>query len=136
MRSSSPALAWLVVLAACGSPPPPAAPADMPLPPTRDEQMGRHADPGDEQVHVYSVEPKTGPATGGNVVVIRGANFRFAQTAHVLFNKSEGQVTRMIDDEIAVIAPPGTAGQEVQVTVILDPGQNQIPLPGAYVYAP
>ena len=129
-----------LVVACSSSAPKPAGPDEpMPLPPTRDEQQGavdpeKAAPPGDESLHVYGMEPRKGPATGGTAIRIRGANFQTAESVKVMFNKVEGVVTRMIDDEIVVQAPPGIAGQTVDIVLVFQPGEARLPLPEGYTY--
>jgi len=133
------ALGWIVVIvgaslgAACGaSPPPPAEP--MPLPPIGDEARREAAPAGDDHMRVFDLDPRSGPARGGNAVRIRGANFRNATGVKVTFNQAEAPVLRMADDEVDVQAPGGSPGELVDVTLVFQPGDNDLHLPGAYTY--
>jgi hypothetical protein len=142
-RLFAPLLGLGVVVACSSSAPVPATPDEpIPLPPTRAEQAEREGDAvtdrtapaGDESLHVFGMTPKSGPATGGTAIKIRGANFQTAESVKVMFNKAEGTVTRMIDDEIVVQAPPGIAGQSVDIVLIFEPGAARLPLPEGYTY--
>jgi hypothetical protein len=124
-----------------GTTPPPTPPGEMPLPPTsaelkaeEAEKTGKHATVADDEIHVFSMTPTKGPATGGTAITIRGANFQKAETVRVAFGKAQGEVSRVIDDEIVVQAPPGTSGQEVKVSVVFDPGANTIEIPETFTY--
>jgi hypothetical protein len=123
----------LFVIAACSSKPytPPSEP--MPLPPTGEEARESSAQPTDDSVKVIKVEPDKGPADRPTAVRILGANFRLGGGVQVRFGKAAAEVLRTSDDEIAVQAPTGTAGDVVDVTVVFAQAGEMV-LRGAYTY--
>jgi hypothetical protein len=132
--------AWLSAIvcaaAACGPKAAPLPPADMPLPPSRDEVEGEQAPAqapaGDGNLHVLGLTPASGTEAGGEAIRIRGANFRVAKTVTVKFGQAFADVLRITDDEIDVQAPPGSG--VVDVVVLFDPG-GELKLAAAYTYA-
>lgn len=117
----------------CSSKPPPPPSEPMPLPPTGEEARQSGAGPTDNDVKVIKVDPDTGPADRPTAVRILGANFRLAGGVKVKFGKNAAEVLRTADDEIAVQAPTGTAGDVVDVTVVFDQAGEMV-LRGAYTY--
>ena len=69
---------------------------------------------------ISSLTAFTGPAAGGNVVAIIGNSFTVGST--VTFDGMPAGVTTMTGNVIAVIVPPGTAGQTVSVVVMTPSG--------------
>jgi hypothetical protein len=123
----------LLVIAACSSKPPPAPSEPMPLPPTGEEARLAANEPTDDSVRVLKVDPEKGPADQPAAVRISGTNFRLGGRVQVKFGKNAAEVLRTSDDEIAVQAPTGTAGDVVDVTVIFENGGEMV-LRGAYTY--
>jgi streptogramin lyase len=71
---------------------------------------------GSQRPTVVKVEPDAGSAEGGTEVTITGTNLASAKS--VSFGSTEALVfTPVSADTIAAIAPPGTAGKTVNVTV-------------------
>lgn len=84
----------------------------------------------DVSLAVTEVLPSTGPATGGNLAVIKGQGFEGG--AIVRFGAAQATgVTVQTSTLITATAPPGTG--KVAVTVEL-PGGADATLPGAYTY--
>jgi hypothetical protein len=74
---------------------------------------------------VTSVSAKSGPASGGTKVVITGQNL--ADVVAVKFGKRTAQATNPqeiltngSDSQIDAVAPPGTAGSKVDITVVTE----------------
>jgi hypothetical protein len=127
----------IVCATACGPKPAPPPPADMPLPPSREEMeedgtVGTEAPAGDQNLRVVGLTPASGSLAGGEAIRIRGSNFRIAKNVTVKFGTQFADVLRITDDEIDVQAPPGNG--IVDVVVLFDPG-GELKLPAAYTYA-
>ncbi|HWG99354.1 MAG TPA: S8 family serine peptidase, partial [Pilimelia sp.] len=86
-----------------GTPPPAAPPLPQPAPVTQDG------------ITISSVLPNTGPETGGTLVMILGANF--PQSPVVSFGGVPAYVASRGQVSLTVVAPAGTAGAVVDVTV-------------------
>jgi len=77
--------------------------------------------PGDPKIEAIS--QASGPAHGGNTVVITGANLgcvvavAFGQVATFTASNAQALLSCGTTDEVVVIAPPGTAGKTVPVKI-------------------
>lgn len=76
---------------------------------------------------VTSVDPGTGPSTGGTLVIVTGTNLTGAQS--VRFGAAEATAVQVLSDtQVSCVSPPGTAGSLVAVTVAT-PGGTTVPKP-------
>jgi hypothetical protein len=69
-----------------------------------------------------TITPGTGPATGGNTVTIRGTNLGYV--TGVFFGTTRVTVTQATTTFVEVIAPPGTPGNNVTVSVTSPAGRK------------
>jgi hypothetical protein len=77
---------------------------------------------------VASVTPNSGPAEGGNTVVIAGD--LFAGATAVMFGSAEATSFNVVSSsQIVAVAPPGIQGATVDVTVVC-PAGTSAPAPG------
>jgi formylglycine-generating enzyme required for sulfatase activity len=82
---------------------------------------------------ITGVTPNAGGAAGGNTVAISGANFYGAPT--VRFGKASApSVTVVSPTQLSVVAPPGTVGSTVPISVTTASGAAD--LPNAFAYIP
>jgi hypothetical protein len=89
----------------------------------------------DGKLKVTGLEPQSGDAMGGQIVVIKGQGFMKAtRTAKIYFGDQPGNVIRFrSDEELIVEAPGGTNDQTVDVLVVFEPG-GEITIPKAYTF--
>ena len=71
---------------------------------------------------ITSLEPASGPAAGGNTVVITGTHF--VDVTSVAFGATQVAFTVNSSTQITVTAPSGTLGSTVEVTVTTAAGSN------------
>jgi hypothetical protein len=91
---------------------------------------------GDQKLRVTGLEPRTGDATGGTRLAIKGNNFQKVQgrTARIYFGDERGTVLRFVDDETLLVeAPGGKPGEPVDVLVVFEPG-GEITIPRAFTF--
>lgn len=82
---------------------------------------------------VTLVNPAAGPAAGGNSVVITGTNF--VNVTKVLFgNRAATSYTVNSATQITAVAPYGTTGSTVDVTVTTTAGVSDVTLAAKYSY--
>ena len=85
---------------------------------------------------VTGFEPKTGLASGGDAVVIKGQGFKThgVPSVKIWFGEREGSNVRFRgDDTVVVDAPAGTAGEAVTITMVFD-DSGTIELPSKFTY--
>lgn len=89
----------------------------------------------DGKLRVTGLEPTTGDAMGGQIVVINGQSFmKTTRTAKVYFGDQPGNVIRFRNDgELIVEAPGGKPDLTVDVLVVFEPG-GEITIPKAYTF--
>ncbi|WP_406278364.1 IPT/TIG domain-containing protein [Nocardia sp. NBC_00881] len=83
---------------------------------------------------ITSLSPASGPASGGNSVVVSGTGFSGVGPLTVRFGGVATTFTIDSDNRITAIAPAGTGTVPVTVTALLDGTSN--PLPYTYVPVP
>jgi len=116
-------------LVACSQPAPTIAPSNVAAP-------TEAPPPATDVVAIASISPVRGDDQGGTYVVIRGSRFisEGPRRARVYFGSTLGAVIRFQSDrELIVQAPPGRAGDVVDVRVVFDPGGERV-LPKAFTY--
>ena len=86
-----------VVVATATEGPPPPPPCTSPL----------------EFAHITSIEPESGPTTGGTAVTIRGENF--VEVSGVTFGGTEAEHFEFPGGHLVAVAPPGTGSVHVEV---------------------
>lgn len=69
---------------------------------------------------VTSLSPKSGPITGGNIVIING--FNLTTTVSVIFGANSAVTTIINDGQISVVVPAGISPGEVPVIVTTNGG--------------
>ncbi|MFR9750902.1 IPT/TIG domain-containing protein [Nocardia sp. 004] len=74
-----------------------------------------------------SLDPSSGPTSGGNTVQILGSGFAGAGPLSVTFGATATTFTIISDTQINAIAPPGTGTVDVTVTALLDGPSNPLP---------
>lgn len=89
----------------------------------------------DGKLKVTGLDPRSGDAMGGQIVVISGQAFMNpTRTAKVYFGDQQGNVIRFRSDgEIIVEAPAGQAGTSVDVLVVFEPG-GEITIPKGFTF--
>ena len=89
----------------------------------------------DTKLKVTGVDPRTGDASGGTRLAVKGANFQKVQrSAKVYFGDEPGSVLRFIDDSTLLVeAPGGKPGETVDVLVVFEPG-GEITIPKAFTF--
>lgn len=89
----------------------------------------------DGKLKVTGLDPRSGDAMGGQIVVISGQAFmKTTRTAKVYFGDQQANVIRFRgDDELIVEAPAGKADATVDVLVVFEPG-GEITIPKAYTF--
>jgi hypothetical protein len=84
---------------------------------------------------ITTVSPSSGPATGGTLVTITGTNFSpYPDQSPVSFGAVQVYPETAAPTSLTVLAPPGTAGDSVQVEVGTPEGSA--PAPPEYAYTP
>jgi hypothetical protein len=82
---------------------------------------------------VSAVLPNSGPVAGGNTVTIHGQNLT-SPTKVMFGNKAATDIVSKTADAVTVVAPPGTAGSTVKVSLTNSAGTSSV-APGAqYTY--
>ncbi|MFR9749506.1 IPT/TIG domain-containing protein [Nocardia sp. 004] len=74
-----------------------------------------------------SLNPSSGPESGGNTVGIFGSGFAGAGPLSVMFGATATTFTIVSDTRINAIAPPGTGTVDVIVTALLHGASNPLP---------
>ncbi|MFR9750901.1 IPT/TIG domain-containing protein [Nocardia sp. 004] len=74
-----------------------------------------------------SLDPISGPTSGGNTVQITGSGFTGAGPLTVTFGTTATTFTIISDTQINAIAPPGTGTVDVTVTALLHGTSNPLP---------
>lgn len=89
----------------------------------------------DGKLKVTGLEPRTGDAMGGQIVLIRGQSFMTTtRTAKVYFGDQQGNVIRFrSDSELIVEAPGGKPDATVDVLVVFEPG-GEITIPKGFTF--
>ncbi|WP_201295279.1 MULTISPECIES: IPT/TIG domain-containing protein [Nocardia] len=83
---------------------------------------------------ITSLSPASGPASGGNSVLITGAGFSGVGPLTVYFGTAATTFTIESDTRIRAVAPPGAGTVHVTVSAMLNGTSN--PLPYTYVAVP
>src|SRR5205814_590106 len=73
--------------------------------------------------YVTSVEPASGPASGGTKVTVRGAGFTGA-TGVLFGSESADSFTVVSDDELVATSPPSPGPETVVVSVVFRDGST------------
>ena len=73
---------------------------------------------------VTEVQPTFGDPMGGKVVQITGAGFDTHSTVEVTFGAKAARAVVVAKDRIQLETPPGTSGEEVEVTVRFPDGRS------------
>jgi hypothetical protein len=89
----------------------------------------------DGKLKVTGLEPRSGDAMGGQIVLIRGQSFMTTtRTAKVYFGDQQGNVIRFrSDSELIVEAPGGKPDATVDVLVVFEPG-GEITIPKGFTF--
>jgi len=89
----------------------------------------------DGKLKVTGLEPRSGDAMGGQLVLIKGHGFqKVTRNAKVYFGGEPGNVIRFRgDSELLVEAPGGKPGEVVDVLVVFEPG-GELPIPKAFTF--
>ncbi len=89
----------------------------------------------DGKLKVNGLEPRTGDAMGGQIVLINGQNFmKTTRTVKVYFGDQIGNFIRFRSDtEMIVEAPGGKPETTVDVLVVFEPG-GEITIPKGFTF--
>jgi hypothetical protein len=96
---------------------------------------GSGAKPPSQTLRVTGIAPTSGSPDGGQPITIHGEGFMGeSRTITVFFGDSQAQVIDIPSDtEVKIEAPPGPAGQTVDVSITFDPG-GEIKLPAGFTF--
>ena len=88
-----------------------------------------------DKLRVTGLDPRTGDATGGTRLAVKGSNFKkTTRSVRIYFGDQQGTYLRTVDDEtIWVEAPGGKPGEPVDVLVVFEPG-GEITIPRAFTF--
>jgi hypothetical protein len=88
-----------------------------------------------DKLRVTELDPRTGDATGGTRLAVKGSNFKkTTRGVRIYFGDQQGTFLRVVDDEtILVEAPGGRAGEAVDVLIVFEPG-GEITIPRGFTY--
>jgi IPT/TIG domain len=97
--------------------------------------LGAGCGDSDTKLRVTELDPRTGDASGGTRLAVKGNNFQAQyRTARVYFGDQQGTVLRFVNDETLLVeAPGGKPGDAVDVLVVFEPG-GEITIPHAFTY--
>ena len=84
---------------------------------------------------IRRVDPGVGPAAGGNTVIVTGSHLAAVSAVH-FGGLAASALTVASDNSLSVIAPPGTPGAVVNVTVTSPAGTSVIGIVDRYTYVP
>ncbi len=118
--------AALALSAACGADVPPFVVRESP-------DAGVPTPDGGAGFQIYAVSPPSGPATGGDSVVVAGAGFVAGAT--VRFGVAPAFDVRVLaPDRLFAVTPPGPAG--IVPVAVQNPDGAVAERQGAYTYVP
>lgn len=89
------------------------------------------------ELTVQSISPSQGSADGDGTVTVHGTGFTAGGALGVMVYFGDKKARLLLfdgDEKIVVVAPPGEAGQTVDVQLIFDDGREH-KLSRAYTYA-
>jgi hypothetical protein len=87
-------------------------------------------------LRITSVEPKTGPYTGGTVITLNGSGFMEGGAKGVKIYFNDREATRVYiegDDKIKVEPPPGEINETVDILLVFDDARD-LKITQAYTY--